>query len=444
MCITHVQLTHAIAQGRSRDERTAAVQQRQVTRFTPFMFATGALLLPLIISCGSDSATVETPPAPTLFTRFVVMGSSASAGFESGGIVSTSQTHSWPALVAQQAGAAFVIPTLAAPGCPAPIAGAFPAQSAANSCAGRIEATVTAVDNVAVPGERLSQAMTVTSGTTHTPLIGAQTQVQAMQARKPTLLSVELGSDDVLAAALSGDATLSTTPAAFQASVTQLVAQVRSVPSLLGVVVVAVVDPIAFGAALQPGAFYFLARDAAGRFSGKPVNANCSPVTAVGQPNALAKNLIATTAVTDPTITELNCDPASGMRMLLTSSEMLTLQTNLAAYNVALQQAASANGWAFIDLAPMLQALVNSRDANGRTNEMRKCQDLAAATTASQLQAAVLNTCPITGPTGAPNVYGNSLSFDGVHPSAAGAKLIANAVIPRINAFYNKNVPIVP
>jgi lysophospholipase L1-like esterase len=111
---------------------------------------------------------------------------------------------------------------------------------------------------------------------------------------------------------------------------------------------------------------------------------------------------------------------------------------------VALQQAATANGWAYVDLAPIVQALTNTRDANGRTNEIRKCQDLPAATTAAQLQSAVLNTCPVTGPTAAPNFFGNSVSLDGVHPSAAGAKSIANAVIARINAVYSKSVPTVP
>jgi lysophospholipase L1-like esterase len=77
---------------------------------------------------------------------------------------------------------------------------------------------------------------------------------------------------------------------------------------------------------------------------------------------------------------------------------------------------------------------------NGRADQLRKCQDLATATTAAQFQAAVLNTCPVTGPTAAPNFFGALSSFDGVHPSALGQRAIANLIAAAVNTKYGTSL----
>ena len=74
-------------------------------------------------------------------------------------------------------------------------------------------------------------------------------------------------------------------------------------------------------------------------------------------------------------------------------------------YNATIAQLAAANGWAYVDPNVIVAAALASR-TNGRADQLRKCQDLPAATSALALQAAVLNTCPVFGPTAAPNFFG--------------------------------------
>jgi lysophospholipase L1-like esterase len=58
-------------------------------------------------------------------------------------------------------------------------------------------------------------------------------------------------------------------------------------------------------------------------------------------------------------------------------------------------------------------------------DQLRKCQGLLTADTPETLRLAVEQTCPH--PT-APNFFGSSVSFDGVHPSREGQQLIADFI----------------
>src|SRR5215510_6162964 len=81
-----------------------------------------ALALPMLAGCYSNEQ-LDPPDLSNndgLFTRFVSIGTSISAGFQSAGINDSTQAQSFQVLVAQQAGASFSIPALNTPGCPAP------------------------------------------------------------------------------------------------------------------------------------------------------------------------------------------------------------------------------------------------------------------------------------------------------------------------------------
>jgi lysophospholipase L1-like esterase len=412
------------------------------------MSRTATILTTLAIVVGtlglhacSDSSGPDSRDA-AIFARFVTMGNSLAAGFESGGIDLTTQSHAWPVLVAAQTGTSFVVPTLNASGCPAPFTGPLGPRASSTPCAGRVNAAITEVHNVAVPGERIADALATTSGSLHTLLIGSRTQVQAMRDRNPTFVAVELGNNDALDAALSGVATSPalTDPASFASSVNQLVTQLKAVTGLRGVAILSVLDPTV-APLLQPGAYYFLSRDAAtGKYKGKLVNSNCSPLTSLGQPNPLAMNLLSEfAALAAPT--QIDCDPAVGTPGVLSTAEITTIRNAVTQYNASLQAAATANGWAFVDVNAVVQTLMAAKDTNGRYTMIRKCQDLAAATTPAQFQAALANSCAVTGSTGAPNLFGLAISFDGVHPTELGAREIARAVIARVNAVYSTTIP---
>jgi lysophospholipase L1-like esterase len=394
------------------------------------------------------------------FDRYVAMGNSITAGFISGGISQNTQGHAYPVVLAQRFGVPFNLPLLALPGCPAPFTAPLTPAIGTPPCAGRANNLFPPnVNDVAVPGIRLAEALTLPTGSTgalQQLLLGPYTQVQAMQLAQPTFVSVALGNNDALQAALAGvlgPATpggpdLLTSLSDFHESYSRLVATLNAVPTLSGAVLIGVFDPVISVPLLQPGAFFFLARDAAGKFQGKLVNNNCSPVNALGQPNPLSANLVSGQIVIDALFPEINCDPAAYPvgdprrgTYLLDATEQTTIRTRVAQYNEVIAAAAARNGWAYVDPNSLVLTALATR-INGRADLIRKCQDLATATTAAQFQAAVLNTCPVTGPTAAPNLFGLYISFDGVHPSAQGHVALANIISAAINATYGTALPV--
>src|SRR5436190_1972078 len=82
------------------------------------------------VGCSNDD--LITPPVPQykggpMFQRYVAMGNSITAGFQSGGINDSTQQQSYVALVAGKMGSPFYYPSLTKPGCPPPIDTVFTA-----------------------------------------------------------------------------------------------------------------------------------------------------------------------------------------------------------------------------------------------------------------------------------------------------------------------------
>jgi hypothetical protein len=410
--------------------------------------------LPTIPAPGASASFAKEPGEPEtkkLFKEYVAMGSSIAAGFMSGGINDSTQLLAYPAILAARGDAKkFDIPLLAKPGCPPPWLA--PITPSAPSCAGRANDVLPPdANNVAVPGIRVAEALTgpANPGSIYNLLLGGSSEVAAMLAAKPTFVTAELGDNDVFEAALAGTVgpvvpngdSLLTRVASFQSSYAQIAAALASVNQLRGALLVGVIDPLLGSPIVQPGAYFFLARDGSGRFLGKPVNANCSPMSLVG-PNPLAANLVSGQIVFDPNLPEINCDPNAFPpgdprrgAYLIDPAEQLLIHTRVQQYNSTIAQVAGANGWAYVDPNLIVAAALASR-TNGRADQLRKCQDLLSATTPLALQAALLNTCPVTGITAAPNFFGALISFDGVHPSTLGQQAIANLIAAAINAKY--------
>lgn len=419
--------------------------------------ALSALVLGGCVDDGPEVVTEPTPPAlgGSLFQRYVSLGNSITAGFQSGGINAATQQNSYAVLLAERARAPFNIPLLANPGCPVPFAAPLTPPAGTPQCALRDPGAATdLVNNVAVPGAKLGDALAIPTSDQlrllNTLLVGNRSQVQAMRDARATFVSVWLGNNDVLQAAVEGrlgvvtgaDSAL-TRLSVFQAQLAQLVTAIQETAPQ-GAMIIGVVDVVTAAPILQPGAYFFLSRDAAGTFQGKPVNNNCSPVTPLGAPNPLAANLVSFQIVTTAAITEINCDPAAaqqGGRYLLDTAEQALVRTRTAQFNAALQAAATANGWLYVDPNAVLAPFLAEVTPAGRFDRIRKCQLLPSATTAAQFQTAVLNSCPVTGPTAAPNFFGSLISFDGVHPSTEAHQVLARDFATRIRTRYN--VPLV-
>ncbi|HET7230475.1 MAG TPA: SGNH/GDSL hydrolase family protein [Longimicrobium sp.] len=424
------------------------------------LFAAAALATLALAGCvgdGDSIANIQNPAnGGVLFQRYVALGNSITAGYQSGGILDSTEVRSYPSLLAQRASITnFGQPRLAGTGCPQPFtAPLVPSTVTGTSCA-RVD-TSPYTQNLAVPGVRIADLFVTPTNPAnafqrlYALLTGGKSEVQAMIDAQPTFVSVWIGNNDALAAALGGvlgptaagaDSNL-TRLSAFQASLTNLTTAVKQAGPQ-GALFIGVVDPVVAAPLIQPGAYFYLARDAATkRFNGKLVNDNCSPVTNLGTPNPLAANMVSFQIVSDANFPEINCDPAAypvgdprrGV-YLLDTSEQAVVRTRIAAYNTAIKAAADANGWAYADPNTILAPLLAAKTA-GRYQNVRKCQDLATATTAAQFQAAVLNSCPVTGATAAPNFFGSLISFDGVHPSSAAHVILAQEFAKIINAKY--------
>ena len=104
----------------------------------------------------------------------------------------------------------------------------------------------------------------------------------------------------------------------------------------------------------------------------------------------------------------------------ITPSELANLHATVAAYNAHIASEATARGYAYVDPNPLLAVL-----------------------RADTTQIAVFPHPP-PDPRNVTAPFGLALSRDGVHPSAATHKLIANALIQAINGNYPVTLQPVP
>ncbi|HEX8244575.1 MAG TPA: SGNH/GDSL hydrolase family protein [Longimicrobium sp.] len=416
--------------------------------------ALATLALGACVGDGDDLATLQNPAnGGVLFTRYVSLGNSITAGYQSGGIVDSLQRNSYANLLAQRATAPFNQPLFQGAGCPQPFSAPLTpvASNPAASCS-RVDVGGP-TSNLAVPGARIADLFLTPSDPTNAfhrlygLITGGKSQAQAMIDQHPSFVSVWIGNNDALAAAVSGvlgpttagaDSNL-TRLSSFNASADQMATAIRN-SGAQGALLIGVVFADSAAPILQPGAFFYLARDAAGNFNGKPVNANCSPITPLGTPNPLSQNLVSF-QILSSAVPEINCSgTVAGGAFVLDATERTVLDNRIAAYNAKLQALATANGWLYVNPNDILRPYVALNGSlavtNGRYNQDRKCQLLATATTPTQFQTAVQNSCPVTGPTAAPNFFGALISFDGVHPSTAAHVIIARSLAGSINTRY--------
>ncbi|HEX8363551.1 MAG TPA: SGNH/GDSL hydrolase family protein [Longimicrobium sp.] len=429
------------------------------SRFRLLAVAAAALSLGACVDDDQTRITLPTPANGAIFSRYIALGNSITAGYQSGGIVDTLQQRSYAVLLAERAGIVnFGAPLVAQPGCgplvpfTAPLTPSAPTTTCARSATG---AQVDLVQNVAVPGARVIDLLrfpTGQLGQVNTVLVGPRTQVRAMQEARPTFVSVWIGNNDALEATVSGilgpvpgRADSSLTPlATFTTQFNQLVDSIKAAQPQ-GVLLVGVVNAIAAAPIIQPGAYFFLSRDpATGLFQNKPVNNNCSPVNALGQPNPLSRNYVSFQIVTATNVAEIDCSGATaGGQFVLDANEQTIVAQRVSAFNNVISAAATANGWAYVDPNSILTPFLDERD-QGRAQRLRKCQGLTSnppPATAAAIQAALVTTCPVppTGPTApfaAPNFFGTLMSFDGVHPSTEAHRVLAGRFAAAINAKY--------
>lgn len=400
--------------------------------------AAAAGLLLMVAACHNDELfrPAAITPIDPLFARYVSMGNSITAGFQSGGINDSTQLQSYANLLAKQMQTPFYIPLLNRPGCPPPLVNLFtgavvgPPLPPALPCALRkSQAAVSPIlNNVAVPGAEVEDILSNLSpssnaNTLTTILLGGQTQTQAMLRANPTFVTVWIGNNDVLGAATDtangGNPAKVTAPADFTARYDSVLDAIDSTPAsgkgvLLGVVDVAVAPYFSYGH------IYLGAKLAGALPATLTVALSCAPQASGGVgdttlvPFRYGFGLIAA-ALAGATVT-LDCLNDHN----ITPSELANLHAAVAAYNAHIASEANARGYAFANPNPLLAAL--RADTNQVAVFPHPPPDARAVT--------------------AP--FGLALSRDGVHPSAASHKLVANALIQAINAKYSTSLQPVP
>jgi phospholipase/lecithinase/hemolysin len=102
---------------------------------------------------------------------------------------------------------------------------------------------------------------------------------------------------------------------------------------------------------------------------------------------------------------------------VVTPAEFKGLRDAVAGYNAFIQQQATAHGWAYLDVNPTLVA--------SKANP-------ALITTFPNLPSAA---------TGGNVTFGSFFSLDGVHPSSAAHRVIADSIISAVNATYQTTIP---
>jgi lysophospholipase L1-like esterase len=411
-----------------------------------FVRASAALaLIGGAVSCNHDAELLGIPdPIDDMFRSYVAIGNSITAGYQSDGINENTQVQSFAVLLARQVGTRFAVPLLDVPGCAPPIinwqTGARLGGTAAPPCALRDPASATEIlNNVAVPGAGSSEVNTAGStspappfhNTLTTLILGGKTQVQKAIDADPTFVSIWIGNNDVLQAAISGFVVspgsprpvtpVNTFTANYDAMADALVA---GAPNIEGGVLVGVVQtanaPILFPVAvLQNPAYLAGFSQAAG--GAVTLHPNCT-----GSASLVSFAIVpAMRGGTHPRtiVCQKNTPgvPAPvGEAFILDAEDQLSLQQTVQAYNNFIQTKATELDFAYYD--PNTLLLTQRTTPNGC---IAPFPDLAANAT-----------------TGAP--FGTCISYDGIHPAAPGHRLLANDIITAINTKYSTTIPAVP
>ncbi|TFG45384.1 MAG: SGNH/GDSL hydrolase family protein, partial [Gemmatimonadales bacterium] len=191
------------------------------------------LALPLLAGC-YDNEPLNAPDLSTsngLMERYVSMGNSITAGYQSGGINDSTQTRSYAVLFANRANAPFFVPSLQGRGCAPPLTNNVTQTrvggGTATTCDLRADQRLFYVSNVAVPGATSfspndNLIAFANSNALTTFILGGRTQNQAMLDAKPTFVTAWIGNNDVLGALTSqsnpGNPALITPQPVFQAN----------------------------------------------------------------------------------------------------------------------------------------------------------------------------------------------------------------------------------
>ena len=404
-------------------------------RLTQRCSAAALGLLLAVAAC--DNETVNRPfsnvPVDPLFERYVSMGNSITAGFQSGGILDSTQRQSYAVLLAQSMRSPFFIPLLNRPGCPPPFTNVFTQTrllgGTPTTCALRGIPAVPPpyVSNTAVPGAEVTDIFnnldtSSNANTLTTFILGGLTQVQMAARANPTFISIWIGNNDVLGAATNstngGDSTRITSTTNFQTRYSAMLDSVEGLGARGAILIgVANVTAIPF---FSQGQAYFAAKAGGGLPALFTVSANCAPPALGGRgdsvlvPFPYGAALIGAAAAG----AARNLDCADTVAAIVVPAELRRLAAAVTAYNAHISSEATARGLAYLDPNPTLDSL--------------------------RTVATAVRPFPLLNQPCSANPFGTAFSCDAVHPSAATHRLIAQKLRLAINTAYTTAILPIP
>ena len=395
-----------------------------------------------------------------MFTRYIAIGTSISAGIQSGGIDDSTQKQAFPYLLATAMGltpeANWYYPKYNDPGCPPPFTDPLTNSRVANGTA----ATCGLLDqldvppqgffnNLGVPSIRVAQVLnidTIPYAATDTLFLqqfitGGRRPLDIVLRAQPSFVTLEIGANDVLGAATHGSTALLTPIAAFEA---QFTAIADSIDLTHAKVAVANIPNVTVIPHFSAGVIFWCLHNG-GPFC--PAAAGFPPATLpYSSPNFVVDSsciatalypskgvgdsmLVAFTATANITGTlsaggaaTLNCGAGTATvnqgagfvpaGPVLTKASTIAIAGEVLTLDAFIAQQANTRGWALVDLNGLLAA-----------------------------NKAQIPPFPLFSAGPPPSVsFGPLFSLDGIHPTAAGHKAIADAFVAAINAKFGTSL----
>ena len=397
-----------------------------------------AMVFMILTACSEGSTPVPLEPDADASQsegrgfahRLVVVGTSISAGTCSDGNVSSCQNMSYVAQLIRMMHREPVLPLISAPGCRAPFSAplisfkrtsgeSVTVPDATVQCLPNEPGVVLPTQNLAIPGALTAEALNTRPEDRTDPyssqlyrrfLPEGATQVSAALSQNPKFVIVELGINDIRNV-LSGIAIPGATFTPFAVWAGQYSAVLDQIGSATKqALLVGLGREIAQLPNLRRGNELWADRAAFLAAFNVEVSATCD-----GNQNLIVTNLVVPTAVANGLGRRAAGLPASVLSclegavnaqdLILTAAEEAIVDAQLVQMSDHVRSQAEARGFAFVEL------------------EVLYGLDKAPYSVVAQMT------------TGTP--YGPNISLDGVHPSAAGQTIIANAALRAIDDCYD-------
>lgn len=382
----------------------------------------GITLAALAAAGCSKHAAINAPAVSggsASFAAVASVGTSLTAGFESGGLVVHHQTHGFAYDFAKQVGAPYTIPSVSADGLPPllQIEGWTPQGQPIIGNTGRTPGTPTNLlqptpyNDMGVPDallndlthdSRYADNTTLFPVITRAPVLQLGSILDQVALLQPTFLTFEFGANEVLGAAAFGlGAPLVDVPT-FSALLHSTLDSVAVLMPNAKVAIFNVPDPttIPFFTTISP----YLDPSGTCRVIGPGGPLNLGDLVLLTAGDSLAIG----TGVPLPCGGNGRPLPAE---FVLTAPNVASIQTAVAGYNSAIQTEATTRGYALVDFHGLLQR---------------------ASTSGLALQGHIYTT---------EFVIGGLFGLDGVHPTDLGYAFMCNTLIDAVNAKFGARIP---